>query len=256
MLEHQDGLSTADSQIISVRIREEMARRRISRQHVADLAKLSLSTLEKVLSGRRPFTLATLVRLEQVLGVQLRIQPVPALGVDPDLARAAPIELGSYARRSVEWLIGSYITLRPSYSKKDAVYCYKTSVVWSELSSCLAFHESDRKDSEFTQSGFVSVSNISGHIYFVTNHNGQFRLVIASRPIIKGEMFGIIASLLSGRGIQLTPIAAPIVYVPIRQQTDIPFGVVEAGHADYAEFRALLDRVEQDGFAHFISPVP
>jgi len=53
-------------------IREEIARRRISRQTLAEQAKLSLSTLEKVLGGRRPFTLATTVRLEQALGVSLR----------------------------------------------------------------------------------------------------------------------------------------------------------------------------------------
>ena len=39
---------------------------------LAEQAKLSLSTLEKALGGRRPFTLATTVRLEQALGVSLR----------------------------------------------------------------------------------------------------------------------------------------------------------------------------------------
>ena len=45
-------------------IREELARRRMSRRGLADLAKISISTLEKVLSGRRPFTLADLSREE------------------------------------------------------------------------------------------------------------------------------------------------------------------------------------------------
>ena len=65
-------LSAEQSQQIADTIREEIARRRISRQSLAELAKLSLSTLEKVLGGRRPFTLATTVRLEQALGVSLR----------------------------------------------------------------------------------------------------------------------------------------------------------------------------------------
>ena len=65
-------LSAEQSRQIAETIREEIARRRISRQSLAELAKLSLSTLEKVLGGRRPFTLATTVRLEQALGVPLR----------------------------------------------------------------------------------------------------------------------------------------------------------------------------------------
>ena len=65
-------LSAEQSRQVAETIREEIARRRISRQSLAEQAKLSLSTLEKVLGGRRPFTLATTVRLEQALGVSLR----------------------------------------------------------------------------------------------------------------------------------------------------------------------------------------
>ncbi|MGY4449496.1 transcriptional regulator with XRE-family HTH domain [Bradyrhizobium sp. i1.3.1] len=64
-----DGqLSDEQSREIAETIREELARRRISRQALAEQAKLSLSTLEKALGGRRPFTLATTVRLEQGAG--------------------------------------------------------------------------------------------------------------------------------------------------------------------------------------------
>ena len=65
-------LSAEQSRQVAATIREEIARRHISRQHLAEQAKLSISTLEKVLGGRRPFTLATTVRLEQALGVSLR----------------------------------------------------------------------------------------------------------------------------------------------------------------------------------------
>ena len=65
-------LSDEQSRSVAALIREELARRRISRQHLADQAKISISTLEKALSGRRPFTLATTIRLEEALGVSLR----------------------------------------------------------------------------------------------------------------------------------------------------------------------------------------
>ena len=76
-------LSAEQSRQVAATIREEIARRHISRQHLAEQAKLSLSTLEKVLGGRRPFTLATTVRLEQALGVSLRKeQDVPQANGD------------------------------------------------------------------------------------------------------------------------------------------------------------------------------
>ena len=92
-------LSDEQSREIAETIREELARRRISRQTLAEQAKLSLSTLEKVLGGRRPFTLATTVRLEQALGVSLRKNPV-VLAPQP-ASDVAPDSLGSYAHRAV-----------------------------------------------------------------------------------------------------------------------------------------------------------
>ena len=92
-------LSDEQSRQVAETIREEIARRRISRQALAEQAKLSLSTLEKVLGGRRPFTLATTVRLEQALGVSLRKAQdktrdlaAPVIAVNGDVA---PDSLGA-----------------------------------------------------------------------------------------------------------------------------------------------------------------
>ena len=139
-------LSAEQSRQIAETIREEIARRRISRQSLAELAKLSLSTLEKVLGGRRPFTLATTVRLEQALGVSLRKAadaPAPAAPVNGDIA---PDSLGAYSRRAVTWIEGTYVTIRPSFGDKDAIFAYRTEIVWDEAASSLVFHESDRQD--------------------------------------------------------------------------------------------------------------
>src|SRR4029453_16821409 len=120
-------LSAEQSRQVAELVREELARRRISRQALAEQAKLSLSTLEKVLGGRRPFTLATTVRLEQALGVSLRKSTV---GVTPPAANdVAPDSLGSYAHRAVTWLEDVYITLRPSFGAKDAIFAYRTEIV-------------------------------------------------------------------------------------------------------------------------------
>ncbi|HJZ20079.1 MAG TPA: helix-turn-helix transcriptional regulator, partial [Bradyrhizobium sp.] len=96
--------SAEQSRQIADTVREEIARRRISRQSLAELAKLSLSTLEKVLGGRRPFTLATLVRLEQALGVPLRKGQEVAPAAVPVNGDVAPDGLGAYSRRAVAWI--------------------------------------------------------------------------------------------------------------------------------------------------------
>src|ERR1700744_4207026 len=71
-----EELSQAQSDTIAQAVREQLARRRISPQRLADDARISISTLEKALNGNRGFTLATIIRLEQALGVSLRAAPV------------------------------------------------------------------------------------------------------------------------------------------------------------------------------------
>ena len=245
-------LSAEQSRQVAETIREEIARRRISRQTLAEQAKLSLSTLEKVLGGRRPFTLATTVRLEQALGVSLRKAPeisVPAIPVNGDVA---PDGLGAYSRRAAVWLEGTYVTIRPSFGDKEAVFAYRTEIAWDAAASSLSFHESDRQDAAYTQYGEVAVPNQSGHIYLVTNRHGQHRLITLARPAISGEMYGIITTLLAGRGSLLTPIAAPIAYLPIKMVPDPTFGRISPGDANYAVYRTHLRRTVDEPFAMFL----
>src|SRR5437588_11571978 len=108
-------LSAEQSRQIADTIREEIARRRISRQSLAELAKLSLSTLEKVLGARRPFTLATTVRLEQALGVSLRKTPDAPAPAAPLNGDVAPDGLAAYSRRAAAWLDGRYVAIRPRF---------------------------------------------------------------------------------------------------------------------------------------------
>jgi transcriptional regulator with XRE-family HTH domain len=245
-------LSTEQSAQVAETIREEIARRRISRQTLAEQAKLSLSTLEKVLGGRRPFTLATMVRLEQALGVSLRIaEPAaPAVAANGDVA---PDSLGAYSRRAVAWLDGTtYVTLRPSFGEKDAIFAYYTRFGWDDASSSLLFHEGERLDAIYSQWGEVAVPNQSGFIYFVTNRHGQHRLITVSRPTRLGEMYGIILTLLAGRGSNLTPIASPIALVPLANVPDATVGRISPGAANYALYREHMKRTTEEQYAVFL----
>ncbi|WP_454622457.1 helix-turn-helix transcriptional regulator [Bradyrhizobium cenepequi] len=244
-------LSEEQSRQIAEMIREELARRRISRQALAEQAKLSLSTLEKVLGGRRPFTLQTTVRLEQALGVSLRkAQPAAAMPVAN--GEVAPDGLGAYSRRAVQWIEGTYLTVRPSFGAKDAVYAYRTEIAWDDAVSSLIFREGERLDAAYTQFGEVAVPNQSGFIYLVTNRHGQHRLITVSRPRNTGEMYGIITTLLAGRGSLLTPIAAPIAFVPIKNIANPSVGRVSPDDENYALYREHLRRTVDEPFAIFL----
>src|SRR5580698_442318 len=147
-------LSDEQSRSVAALVREELARRRISRQRLADRAKISISTLEKALSGRRPFTLTTTIRLEEALGVSLRAKPT-TVSTAP-LQNLAPGELGYYSRPAVSWIEGDYLTMRPSFGNPNAIYAYRTEIAWDDQCSSLVFRESERIDVAFTQAGTVS----------------------------------------------------------------------------------------------------
>ena len=238
-------LSVEGSETVALVVREELARRRLSRQWLADEAKVSLSTLEKALAGRRPFTLATVVRLEDALGTTLRARPVQA-----EAKLFAPESMGAYARPAVQWLEGTYLTLRPSFGDAGAIFAYLTSIAWDEANGHLIFSEASRTDSDYEQKGFVSFPNISGAIYLVTIWQGQYRVALLNRPSGRW-LSGILLTLAAGEGAQLTPASVPIVLLPTAPEENKTVGVVHAGDPDFEEYRACVDKVTQRGYARF-----
>jgi transcriptional regulator with XRE-family HTH domain len=240
---HEDELTEAESEAVASAVREHLARRRMSRQRLADEAKISISTLEKVLGGTRPFTLATLVRLESALGVPLRPTHTSA--------KPAPKDLGAYSRASVSWLEGDYLTLRPSFEVKEAIYAYRTAIRWDESRHCLTFAEAERLDASYAQKGVVSLPNKSGHVYLHTNDEGQMRLAILSHPLITGQMYGVMSTLLSANGGHLVPVAVPFALVPL--VPGLTFGRVKSGDPLHARYRDHLERAMAEDFLRFIA---
>lgn len=245
---HETELPEGHSRAIAQVVREALARRRISRQTLADSARISISTLEKALAGRRPFTLATTIRLEEALGQRLRKAAEPV--IPPLGSLHAPPELGSYSREAAAWLEGRYLTLRPSFGVTDAVFAYCTEIAWDGPSARLVFREAERIDAPFAQTGSVAVPNQSGMIYLVTNWQGQCRLAVLCRPTIHGEMFGLLTTLHAGRGTQLTPTAAPLALIPEAWAgADLSYGRVTSGMPAYDRYCRLLGRVVEEGYA-------
>jgi transcriptional regulator with XRE-family HTH domain len=248
-----NGAGVPDQSHIATRVVEELARRRMSRAALAAAAKLSLSTVEKILAGRRALTLTTVVRLEEALQVRLRagsVETTPASA--PVAAGCAPDELGGYARAAVAWLEGSYLTLRPSFSGNGAIYAYRTDIAWNEPRSVLTFREAERADSDYTQFGDVAVPHQSGHIYLVTNRHGQHRLVVLARPTINGVLHGLLTTLQAGRGAQLTPVSMPIVLAPVVGDVPPQFGRIAPGHVSHGTYGSLLRRTLSEHYAQLI----
>jgi transcriptional regulator with XRE-family HTH domain len=231
---------------IAQKVREELARRRISRQALADLARISISTLEKALAGRRSFTLATVIRLEEALGTSLR-GGVPA---QPNASESAPDSLGGYNHGAVRWLEGRYWTLRPVFRGDPGVFSYLTTISWEPACSCLVFSEGERGDAH-AQHGQVSMPHMSGHIYLVTSEEGQYRLAILGRPNVKGSLYGVLTTLLVGHGSQLVPASCPIALLRLDDGVTPTYGRIEQDHPDYPACRAEIDTVTQADFARF-----
>lgn len=208
---------------------------------------MSLSTLEKALSGQRSFTEQTLIRIEQALDMKLRPLAEPKEDMAPDW-------LGSYARPAVRPLEGAYLTLRPAASGKDTIYAYRTEIYWDAGPSHLSFRERDRLDGDYAQSGAVSVPHQTGHIYLVTNRHGQYRMALLSRPLIRGEMFGVLVTLQTGRGSQLVPVATPLALIPMREgMGEHPLGSIDPSHSHHATYVTILNRATVEDFARLLT---
>lgn len=65
-------------------------------------------------------------------------------------------------------------------------------------------------------------------------------------------MYGVIATLLAGRSSLLTPIAAPIAYVPIKMVESPSFGRISPDNANYVRYREHLRRTVDGPFAMFL----
>ena len=233
---------------LAERIREELGRRRLTRLWLADHARVSLSTLEKGLAGQRPFTTATLVRIEAALGIALRARADPGdrgAGVAPD-------ELGAYAHAAVRWLEGEYLTIRPAFGVEGAVYAYRTTIAWDDSVSHLVFRESERSDSAYAQRGDLALPHQSGHIYLVTREAGQFRLAILGRPTIAGALYGLLTTLQAAGGSRLLPVSCPIALLPLGERSAPHFGLVRPGDEGFDALAAPLARIEEEGYARLV----
>jgi hypothetical protein len=68
-------------------------------------------------------------------------------------------------------------------------------------------------------------------------------------------MYGILTTLQAGRGAQLTPVAAPIVFVPMTALPEAQLGRIGPDNSDFAIYSAYLKRTVEEPFAIFLPGV-
>jgi transcriptional regulator with XRE-family HTH domain len=232
-------LTPDQNRALAARVREAMARRRISRQKLADEARISVSTLEKALAGDRPFSLASLVRIEQALAITLRQAPDAS-------PQVAPPELGSYVRSAVAHLEGEYLTLRPAFEAPGGILAYCTLIAWDEERRCLRFGERERVDPGNAQTGFVSLPPARGKVYLSTTEGGEMRLAILNSPARSGELSGALLTLTAGTvGL---PASTPIVLVPRRPEHQ--FGRFVRGDVPFVRYQTMLAEARKSMLFH------
>jgi transcriptional regulator with XRE-family HTH domain len=238
-------------------IRTAMIEKKMTQAELADAADCHEKTVQNLLSGR-PVRDQTLFDVCMVLGLDFdkvkggllregRDAPEPA----STEAKAAPAYMGAYTRAGVDHYIGSYLTLRPSFSAGGGVMAYRTDIAWDEEWPSLLFQERDRPDKPYLHRGRVYIPTSSMYIHLVSLTKGAMRMVMVSQLDPMGHMRGLITTLNKQRS-HFVPVSAPIVYIRRDDFAGVDLGEISAAAAAAMGYRALLDEMLEQGYARLI----
>jgi hypothetical protein len=165
--------------------------------------------------------------------------------------RAAPEYMGAYTRAGVDHYIGSYLTLRPSFSVPGGIMAYRTDIVWDDEWPSLLFQERDRPDKPFLHRGRVYIPTSSSYIHLVSLTKGAMRMVMVSQLGPAGQMRGVITTLHKQRA-AFVPVSAPMVYVKREDFAGLEMGEVSPVRAEAVGYRAIVDEVMDQGYARLV----
>src|SRR5262247_2382311 len=239
-------------------IKTAMIEKKITQAELADAADCHEKTIQNLLAGRAVRD-QTLFDVCMVLGLDFERVKGAWLGELRDAAgpgatdgRAAPVYMGAYTRAGVDHYIGSYLTLRPSFSNPTRIMAYRTDISWDEAWPSLLFQELDRPDKPFLHRGRLYIPTSSMYIHLVSLTKGAMRMVMVSQLDPSGQMRGLVTTL-SKRRAQLVPVSAPIVYIKRDEFASTRLGEIAAGDASHAEYGQLLAETVEQGYARLVA---
>src|SRR4029079_5023270 len=124
-------------------IKTAMIEKKMTQAELADAADIHEKTIQNLLSGRSVRD-QTLFDVCMVLGLDFdkvraawareggTTQPRDAPEPNGADGRAAPVYMGAYTRAGVDHYIGSYLTIRPSFTIEGGIMAYRTDISWED----------------------------------------------------------------------------------------------------------------------------
>ncbi len=239
-------------------IKTAMIEKKMTQAELADAADCHEKTVQNLLSGRAVRD-QTLFDVCMVLGLDFdklkraltTSEARDAPESDVPGGRVAPVYMGAYTRAGVDHYVGSYLTVRPSFSAPASVMAYRTDITWDDEWPSLLFQERDRPDRPYLHRGRLYIPASSMYIHLVSLTKGAMRMVMVSQLDPTGHMRGLITTLNKQRA-SYVPVSTPIVYVKRDDFTDVALGELAAGHPNYSGCRQLLDETLEQGYARLL----
>jgi transcriptional regulator with XRE-family HTH domain len=244
-------------------IKTAMIEKKMTQAELADAADIHEKTIQNLLSGRSVRD-QTLFDVCMVLGLDFQkvraawagedraSEPRDAPEPDGTEGRAAPVYMGAYTRAGVDHYIGSYLTVRPSFTLEGGIMAYRTDIAWEDDWPSLVFQERDRPDKPFLHRGRLYIPASSMYIHLVSLTKGAMRMVMVSQLDPAGQMRGLVTTL-SKRRAQLLPVSAPIVYLKRDDFAAAALGEIGADHASHREYAQLLAETIEQGYARLVT---
>ena len=242
---------------VLAQIKTAMIEKKLTQAELADASDCHEKTIQNLLGGRSVRD-QTLFDVCMVLGLDFdKLKGAwdgGGNGAPADLVgeggHVAPVYMGAYTREGVDHYIGSYLTLRASFSQSGSIIAYRTDISWDPEWPSLLFQECDRPDAPYSHRGRLYIPSSSMFIHLVSLTKGAMRMVVVSQIDRFGEMRGIITTL-HKHGAMLVPVATPIVYAK-RENFDGPFGTIGMDNPAYKGYRATLDDTVAQGYARLV----
>jgi transcriptional regulator with XRE-family HTH domain len=244
-------------------IKTAMIEKKMTQAELADAADIHEKTIQNLLSGRSVRD-QTLFDVCMVLGLDFdkvraawakegRVnEPRDAPEPNGTEGRAAPVYMGAYTRAGVDHYIGSYLTIRPSFTIEGGIMAYRTDVSWEDDWPSLVFQERDRPDKPFLHRGRLYIPASSMFVHLVSLTKGAMRMVIVSQLGPTAQMRGLVTTLAKQRA-QLVPVSAPIAYLKRDDFAGAALGEIAAGDASHRDYKQLLEETVEQGYARLVA---
>lgn len=246
------------------RIRTALIEKKMTQAELADAADCHEKTVQNLLAGRTVRD-QTLFDVCVVLGLDFEDTKAhwaggsaatePAAdephqtGAGTDMA---PVYMGAYTRPAVDHYIGSYLTLRPSFTIAGTIFAFRTDITWDASWPSLMFEERNRPDAPYAHRGRVHVPPSSQYIHLVSLTKGAMRMIVLTQLVQAQPMRGLITTL-SKAGATIRPVSAPISYRRLEADETPVYGEITPGSAAYAGYHAELTSAVSEGFVALVS---